>query len=93
MQPNTYKYASSRLKNNIDLAKLFIEKGGSFNLLNKNVRNNKSVAMLSVQINPKNYQHLNKKLKDDDEIFEIVVELDKRMIGCASERLRAIYRV
>ena len=91
MEPNTYKYASTNLKTNIDLAKIFIQKGGSFNLLSKIMRNNKSVAMLSVLNNPKNYQHLNKKLKEDDEIFEIVVKLDKRVIGCANERLRAIY--
>ena len=90
-EPNTYKYASPKLKTNIDLAKLFIEKGGSFNLLNKKLRNNKSIALLIIQNNPKNYQHLNKELKDDDEIFELVVKLDKRVIGCASERLRAIY--
>ena len=91
MEPKTFKYASPRLQNNIKLAKLFIEKGGSFNLLSKIMRNKKSIAMLSVQMNPKNYQHLNKKLKDDDDIFAIVVKLDKRVIGFASERLRAIY--
>ena len=90
-EPNTYKYASPNLKTNIDLAKLFIEKGGSFNLLNKSIRNNKSVAILSVQSNPKNYQHLSKELKNDDQIFETVVKLDKRVIGRASERLRKRY--
>ena len=90
MEPNTFKYASPRLQNNINLAKLFIEKGGSFNLLSKNMRNDKKIAISSIQINPKIYQHLNKKLKDDDEIFEIVVKLNKRVIGYASERLRAI---
>ena len=90
-EPNTYEYASPKLKNNIDLARLFIEKGGSFNLLNKNLRSNKSLAMLSLQNNPKHYNQLNKKLKDDDDIFALIVKLDKRMIGFASKRLRAIY--
>ena len=73
METNTYKYTSSNLKTNIDLAKFFIEKGGSFNLLNKKLRKNKSIAMLSVQIIPKNYQHLTKVLKDDDEIFKMLL--------------------
>ena len=63
------------MKTNIDLAKIFIQKGGSFNLLSKIMRNNKSVPN-----NSKNYHHLNKKLKDDDEILEIVVKLDKKVL-------------
>ena len=84
LEPGTYKHASSKLKTNIDLAKISIEKGGSIKLLNNKVRRNKSIALLLVQINPKNYQHLNNEMKD--EIFEIVVKLDKRVIGCASKR-------
>ena len=91
MEPKTCKYASSNLKTNIDLAKIFVEKGGSFNFLNRNLRNNKSIALLIIQNIPKNYQHLSKELKDDDEIFDIVVKLNKNVIGCASERLRKRY--
>ena len=90
-EPNTYMYASSRLKNDIKLAEIFIKKGGTFNLLNKNHRNNKSIAKLAVEINPKIYNQLNKKLKDNDDIFKIVIKLDKRAFGFASERLRSIY--
>ena len=81
-EPNTYMYASSRLKNDIKLAEIFIKKGGTFNLLNKNHRNNKSIKI---------YNQLNKKLKDNDDIFKIVIKVDKRAFVFASERLRSIY--
>ena len=35
MESNIYKYASSKLRYNIEPAKFFLERGGSFNLLNK----------------------------------------------------------
>ena len=35
MEPNTYKYASSKLRDNFELAKFFLERGGSFISLNK----------------------------------------------------------
>ena len=52
MEPDTYKYASPNLKNDIELAKFFIQNGGTFDLLDKNMRDDKSVAFLSVQKNP-----------------------------------------
>ena len=40
--PNTYQYATLKLKNgNVDLAMFFIERGGSFSLISKHLRNNK----------------------------------------------------
>ena len=45
-------------------------------------------ALTAVQINPKNHQHFNKLMKDDDEIFEIAFKLNEKMVGCASEKLR-----
>ena len=69
MEPNTYKYATFKLRNNFDLAKFFLERGRSFNLLDKSVRNIRKIALTTVQINPKHYQNFKKQVKDDDEIL------------------------
>ena len=40
--PNPYQYATLGLKNkNVDLAIFFLERGGSFSLISKHLRNNK----------------------------------------------------
>ena len=52
------------------------------------VRKVRKFALTAVQINPKIYQHFNKQMKDDDESFEIAFNLNEKMVGCASERLR-----
>ena len=38
--PNTYQYATLRLKHNADLAIIFLEQGGSFSLISKHLRKN-----------------------------------------------------
>ena len=91
-EPKTYKYASPKLKTNINLAKTLLLRRGSFNLLSRNIRNNKEIAILAVKFSHINYRHLTKNLKDDDEIFEIAVKLNKEAVNYASERLRAIYQ-
>ena len=67
--PNTYENATLRLKQNVGLAILFFERGGSFSLVSKHLRNNKQVAMIAVEKNPNSYQYVVKNSKDD-EIFK-----------------------
>ena len=64
MKVNTYRYASSKLKDIIDSAKFFLERGGSFKLLNKKMQNKREIVLKAAQINPKNYQHFGRKLED-----------------------------
>ena len=40
--PNTYQYATLHLKQNVDLAIFFVERGGSISLISKHLRNKKS---------------------------------------------------
>ena len=48
--PNTYQYATLHLKNkNIGLPIFFLERGGSYSLVSKHLRNNKQVAMIAVK--------------------------------------------
>ena len=42
--PITYQYATLRLKQNVDLAILFLEQGGSFSLISKYLRKNKKIC-------------------------------------------------
>ena len=37
--PNTYQYATLHLEQNADLAKFFLERGCSFSLISKHLRN------------------------------------------------------
>ena len=67
--PNTYQYATLRLKHNVDLAIYFLEQGGSFSLISKHLRKNKKFVMVAVEKNPNNFQYLCNNLKDDDEIM------------------------
>ena len=47
--PNTYQYAPLNLKNkNVDLAIFFLERGGSFSLISKHLRNEK-VGIIAVK--------------------------------------------
>ena len=48
--PNTYQYATLRLKQNVDLA-FFLEQGGSFSLISKHLRQNKKIVMVEVEKN------------------------------------------
>ena len=87
--PNTNTYATLDLKNkNIDLSIFFLERGGSFSLVSKHLRNSKQVGMVAVKINSNNFQYLGKNIKDDDEIFKLAFQQDKELLGYAIERLR-----
>ena len=87
--PNTYRYATLDLKNeSIDLAIFFLERGGSFSLVSKHLRNYKKVGMMAVKNNPKKFQYLGKNLKEDDEIFKLAFQQDKEILRYAGERLR-----
>ena len=72
LDPNTYQYATLHLKNkNVDLTIFFLERGGSFSLISKHLRNKKQVGMTAVKINPNYFQNLGKNLKEGDEIFKL----------------------
>ena len=87
--PKTYEHATLHLKNkNIDLAILFLERGGSFSLISNNLRNNKKVGMIAVKINPNSFQYVGKILEDYDEIFKLAFQQDKEILRYASGRLR-----
>ena len=90
LDPNTYQYSSLHLIHNVELALLFLRKGGSFSMMNKHLRNNKTVGMLAVELDPKSFQYVGKTLKDDDDVFKLAIQQDKNMIEYASERLRKI---
>ena len=86
--PNTYEYSTLHLKNkNIDLPILSLERGGPFSLISKHLRNKKQVGMVAVKINTNIFQHLGKKLKDDDKIFKVPFQQDKELLRYASERV------
>ena len=40
--PNTYQCATLRLRQNVDLAEIFLAQGGSFSLISKHLREKKS---------------------------------------------------
>ena len=50
--PDTFEYAILRLKQNVGLAIFFLERGGSYFLVSKHLRNKKKVAMIAVKRNP-----------------------------------------
>ena len=85
---NTYHFATLHLKNkSVDLAIFFRERGGSFSFFSEHLRNNKQVGMVTVKINPNNFQCLGKNL-NDDEIFKLAFQQDKELLRYSSERLR-----
>ena len=88
--PNTYQYATLRLKQNVDLAIFFLEQGGSFSLISKHLHKNNNVVMVAVEKNPNRYQYVGENLKDDDDIFELAFQQDKELLRYTSERLRKI---
>ena len=87
--PNTYQHATLRLENkSVDLVIFYLERGGSFSLISKHVRNNKKVGMAAVKTNPKKFQNVGENLKDDDEIYNLAFQQDKELLRYASESLR-----
>ena len=47
--PNIYQYATLHLKNkNVDLTIFFLERGGSFPLISKHLRNNEQNGIVAV---------------------------------------------
>ena len=86
--PNTYDYATLHLKKNVDLAKFFLERGGSLSPKSKHLRNIKNIGMIVVKIIPDNFQYVGKNIKDDDGIFKLAFQQDKKKLRYASERRR-----
>ena len=41
--PSTYQYATLHLKQNVNLAIFFLDRGGSFSLISKHLRNKKNL--------------------------------------------------
>ena len=68
--PNTYQYATLRLKQNGNLALVFLERGGSLCLISKHLRNNKKIGRIAVENNPNSFHYVGKKLRDDDDKFK-----------------------
>ena len=55
--PNIYQYATLHLKNeNVDLEKYFLERGCSFSLISKHLRNDKKTGMIAVKNNTIKFQ-------------------------------------
>jgi hypothetical protein len=68
-------YISKRLKNDIDIAKIFISKKDSaFQYLSKKLKNNKEIAWLAIKKNIYNIKYLGKKLKNNKKIALYVVK-------------------
>ena len=89
---NTYQHAFLPLKHNVDLAIFFLEQGGSFSLISKHLRKNEMVVGVAVEKNPNSFQHVGKKLGDDDDIFKLAFQQNLALLGYAIERLRRTYR-
>ena len=68
--PNTYQYATLRLKHNVNLAMYFPELVGSLSLFSKHLRKKKFV-MKAVEKNPISFQYIGTNLIDDDDIFRL----------------------
>ena len=88
---NTYQYATLLLKQIVDLAIFFLERVSSFSLISKHLRNKKN-GLIAVRNNPNSFQYVGKNLKDDDDMFNLAFQQNEKIIRCASERLRQIYR-
>ena len=76
--PYTNEYATLHFKQNVDLAIIFLEHGGSFSPISKHLHNNKEVGMIAVKNNPNSFQHVGKSLKDDDDIFKLAFQQNKK---------------
>ena len=86
--PNYHQYATLHLKNrNVDLAIFFLDRGSSFSLYYKHLRNNKKTGMIAVK-KSNNFQYVGKNLKDDDDIFKLAFQANEELLSYASERLR-----
>ena len=88
--PIIYQYATLRLKQNVDLAIFFVEQCGSFSLVSKHLLENKKVVMIAVEKNPKSFQYIGKKKKDDDDLFKLAFQQNEEIPRYASERLEKI---
>ena len=80
------------MKHNVDLAKFFLEQGGSFSLISKHLRKNKKVVMIAVEENCNSFQYICNNSKDDDDRFKLAFQQNDEILRYASERLRKIYR-
>ena len=85
---NTYQYAILHLKQNVNLAIFFLERGGSFSFISKHLRYNKKVGLIAIENIPNNFQYVRKLLKDDDDIFKLAFQQNEKIVRHASERLR-----
>ena len=90
--PNTYQNATLNLKQNVNFAIIFLERGGSFSLLSKHLRNYKKIGMIAVKNNPISFQCVGKKLKDDNDMFKLAFQQNEKILRYARERFRKNYR-
>ena len=75
------------MKHNADLAIFFLEQGGSFSLISKHLRKNKTVVISAVEKNPNSFQYISRNLKDDVDIFKSAFQQNEEILRYASERL------
>ena len=88
--PNTYQYATLRLKHNADLAIFFLEQCCSFSLISKHLRKNRKVVMIAVEKNPNSFLYIGRNLKDDNDIFKLAFQQNEEILRYASEKLGKI---
>ena len=75
------------MKQNVDLAIFFLEQGGSFSLISKQLHKNKKNCDGRSWKKPNRFQYVGKFLKNDDEIFKLAFQQDREILRYASERL------
>ena len=90
LDPNTYQYAT--LKQNVDVAILFLERGGSFSSKRKHLRNIKKVGKMADKNNHNSFHYVGENLKGDVDIFKLALKQNEKKLRYASERLRKVYR-
>ena len=86
--PNTYQNVTLHLKQNVNLAIFFLQRGGSFSLISKHLRNTKKFGTIAVKNKPNIFQCVGKILKDDDDMFKLAFQQNEKILWYASERLR-----
>ena len=76
------------MKQNVNLALFFPDRGCSFFLVSKHLRIIEKVGMLAVKHSPFSFQYVGKQLKNDNDIFKLTVQQNEKIPKYSSERLR-----
>ena len=92
LKPNTYQYASMRLKSSIDFALLFLQQRDSTSFWDKHLRNEKVIGLTALEVNPKKFQYLSINLRADAEILKVASKNNQKIKRYAAERYRNTFR-